>query len=238
MNATKPSLLILHGALGSKAQLKALAERLSEEFDVYVFDLPGHGGTTVPHIFSISDFASYTLSWITKNSLSRPYVFGYSMGGYIALKLAMDHPEVVSRIITLGTKFLWNPESAEKEVRMMNPDLIEQKLPEFASTLQERHHPQDWKRIMRITGDMMLRMGQGEALRDDDFKRVSVPVKVCIGTEDHMVTLEESRHTAGLLPQGRLEVIEGFRHPIERIDYGRMASICHDFFLTSGPINP
>lgn len=232
MQTAKPSLLILHGALGSKAQLQGLADSLSGVFDVFVFDLPGHGGTAVPDVFSISDFASFTLSWMNDSRLNRPYIFGYSMGGYIALKLALDHPDGVSRIITLGTKFLWNPESAEKEVRMMNPDLIAQKLPDFAASLRDRHHPQDWKRIMRTTGDMMLRMGQGEALRDEDFKRISIPVKVCIGTEDHMVTLEESRHTAALLPHGRLEVIEGFRHPIERIDIARMTSICRDFFLT------
>ena len=233
MHTGKPQLLIVHGALGSKAQMTALADALSHSFEVFVFDLPGHGGTAVPKLFSIADFATDTLQWMSAHGLSKPFIFGYSMGGYIALKMAMDHPESVRRIVTLGTKFLWNPESAEKEVRMMNPDLIEQKIPAFAETLRERHQPQDWKHIMRITGEMMIRMGHGEAIQDDAFSTIVTPVLVCIGSEDHMVTLEESRHTAELLPQGRLRVMEGFRHPVERMDNEVMAAVCTDFFINS-----
>ena len=47
---------------------------------------------------------------------------GHSMGGYVALKLALKRPELVDRIITLGTKFNWTPEVAAKEVKMLNPD--------------------------------------------------------------------------------------------------------------------
>ena len=54
------------------------------------------------------------------------------MGGYVALQLANKHPKYVQKIITLGTKFAWDKETAAKEVKMLNPEKIEEKIPAFA----------------------------------------------------------------------------------------------------------
>lgn len=225
----KTSLLLIHGALGSKVQLEHLKELLSSSFEVYSFNLPGHGGEPLPDTYTIDHFAEATYQFIQAHDLACPGIFGYSMGGYIALKLALDHPDCVGSIVTLGTKFQWDPESAAKEVRMMNPDIIEQKIPAFAATLRERHAPADWKTIMRLTGEMMTRMGSGEALTAMDFKAITKRTLVCIGSDDHMVTREESLKTADWLPQGTSQIIEGFRHPLESIDQEKMAVIIKDF---------
>jgi pimeloyl-ACP methyl ester carboxylesterase len=152
------------------------------------------------------------------------------MGGYVALKLAHDYPERVEKIITLGTKFHWNPEAAAKEVKMMNPEIIEQKIPQFAATLRERHQPGDWKKIMTLTGEMMTLLGAGRAMTAEDFKQILTPSLICIGTEDHMVTREESAHVADYLKNGQLKIIDGFKHPFETVDLEILSSICLDFF--------
>jgi pimeloyl-ACP methyl ester carboxylesterase len=51
------------------------------------------------------------------------------MGGYVALKTAVLHPGRIEAIVTLGTKFHWDPENASNEVRMLNPEKIEEKVP-------------------------------------------------------------------------------------------------------------
>ena len=56
-------------------------------------------------------------------------------------------------------------------------------------------------------------------------------VLVCIGTDDHMVSIEESERTAKQLKNGHLKIIEGFRHPLESVDKNILASICNEFFL-------
>ena len=43
------------------------------------------------------------------------------MGGYVALHLALHHPERVQRIVTLGTKFRWDPVTAEREAARLDP---------------------------------------------------------------------------------------------------------------------
>ncbi|MFB0925641.1 MAG: alpha/beta hydrolase, partial [Vicingaceae bacterium] len=119
------NLLLLHGAIGAKDQLEPLKKILSKKFNVYSFSFSGHGCFGSFQEFNIKQFTEDTLSFISTNNLKEVFIFGYSMGGYVALNLAKEHPDKVAQIITLGTKFKWNPEIAAKEVKMLNVAIIE-----------------------------------------------------------------------------------------------------------------
>jgi len=84
--------LLLHGAIGAKDQLQPLAEKLKNDFTVHSLSFSGHGAETMPGIFSIETFAQDVLNYLQKNDLKQVSVFGYSMGGYVALYLAKHHP--------------------------------------------------------------------------------------------------------------------------------------------------
>jgi pimeloyl-ACP methyl ester carboxylesterase len=226
----KQNLILLHGALGSSAQFQILSEQLKDQFTIHTFNFSGHGGKEIPDDFSISLFVNDTIDFMNAHQLAKAAIFGYSMGGYVALKLALLHPDRVERIMTLGTKFLWNPEAAAKEVRMMNPDIIGQKLPQFAATLAERHAPADWKTIMRKTAAMMTLLGDGLAMTTGDFNRIGHDVLVSIGSDDHMVSINESRDTANALPRGQLKILDGFKHPLEAVDQGTLARLIVEYF--------
>ena len=226
----KENLILLHGALGSKEQLVELQALLADSFNVYLLDFSGHGGLEHEGAFSIDLFVKDTIQLMDRHQLPVAHIFGYSMGGYVALQLAHDHPGRAVKIITLGTKYSWNPEAAAKEVRMMNPDVIEQKIPAFAATLKARHQPSNWKNIMNRTAEMMTELGGGKAMIETDFASIENEILVCIGTDDHMVSIEESERTAKQLKNGRLKIIEGFKHPLEAVDKNMLASICNEFF--------
>jgi pimeloyl-ACP methyl ester carboxylesterase len=227
----KENLILLHGALGSQAQLVELKAILDEAFNVYLLDFSGHGGHLYEGVFSIDLFVDDTIQYMYKHQLTKSHIFGYSMGGYVALKLAHEHPAKAGKIITMGTKYKWDPESAAREVRMMNPEVIEQKIPAFAASLAARHQPADWKKIMRLTAEMMTELGAGLAMTAADFAAIENEVLVCIGTDDHMVSIGESEMTASQLQHGQLKIIEGFKHPLESVDKNRLASICSEFLL-------
>ena len=147
------------------------------------------------------------------------------MGGYVALHFALIHPSRVEKIITLGTKFNWSASSAQKEVEMMQPDLIERKIPKFAASLENRHAPSDWKTVMHLTADMMLEMGKGDHLKKSDFLRIDHDALITIGAEDHMVSIQESEEVATFLPKGKLRILEGVKHPIEMVDKASLSEI-------------
>lgn len=215
----KPPIILLHGALGSAEQLEPIKQALSEKFNPYSFDFSGHGGANFnPDGFSIPVFVEETLDFMNSQGLEKAHFFGYSMGGYVALKLAKEHPDSVDKIFTLATKFNWSPEEASKEVKNLNPGIIEEKIPKFAALLEQRHAPNDWKEVLRKTAQLMISLGDTDKLSENDLASIEQESMIGIGDQDVMVTINESRMASSLLKNARLHVFDGFKHPIEQID--------------------
>ncbi len=219
----KPNLLLLHGALGSKIQFDSLKKELSVMYNVYDLNFEGHGGNTTEKEFTIQLFADNALEFIELNNLKDVSIFGYSMGGYVALCMAAKNPERIKKIVTLGTKLDWNPEFAAREVKMLNPEVIEEKIPFFAKKLKEEHAPGDWKNLMHKTADLMLGLANNMGLKEEDFKQIEKEVIMGVGSLDHMVTFGETENVVKLLPQGKAVSIKGFPHLIEKIETEELA---------------
>jgi pimeloyl-ACP methyl ester carboxylesterase len=156
-------------------------------------------------------------------------IFGYSMGGYVALYLAAHHPEAVDRIITLGTKYQWSPEIAAKETAMLNPVAIETKVPKFAAQLSQRHSPADWKIVLEKTASMLLEMGSRPPLQIADFSQIKNEVLLLLGDKDKMVTLQETAEVFRQLPNAQLGVLPNTSHPVEAADKEHLAFVIRKF---------
>ncbi|MCW5924677.1 MAG: alpha/beta fold hydrolase [Saprospiraceae bacterium] len=225
-------LILLHGAIGSAAQFDALRPHLGSERPVFALSFPGHGGSSADEPFSMSRFSDFVLRFLEKEKVVRADFFGYSMGGYVALYLAWQHPERVRRVFTLGTKFDWTPETAARESAMLNAEKIAEKVPAFAQMLAARHAPADWKEVLRRTADMLRDLGAGQGLPAEAFARIGCPVTIGLGELDNMVTLEESRAVASALPRGSLEILTACKHPMEQVDVVLLAErLCKYFEL-------
>jgi len=224
-------LLLLHGALGSEAQLKPLQALLASDFNVHTLNFEGHGGRFSKNDFCMERFTENVVEKLQTLAISKTHIFGYSMGGYVALHLAKKHSELVDKIVTLGTKFNWSLEAAQQEVKMLNPDKIEEKVPAFAKYLQELHQPNDWKEVMQKTASMMLALANGKKLTDDDLTQIQHKVLIGIGSLDTMVTIAESENAASQLPNASLRIIDDVKHPIEKVDANILATVIRDFLI-------
>jgi pimeloyl-ACP methyl ester carboxylesterase len=229
---SKQPLLLLHGALASSAQLEGLKQKLAADFDVHTLNLPGHGGSNIPDVdFNFALFADSILSYLDSNQLKQVSIFGYSMGGYAALYLAARYPDRVNKIMTLGTKFDWTPESSAKEVKMLDPEKIELKVPAFAAQLHKVHHPQNWKTVLKKTAQMMLNLGQQPELTEDDLKGIQQKVLVSIGDKDTMAGLTGTVQAYQQLPNASLWVIPDTGHPFEKVALPELARGIRSFFV-------
>jgi len=223
-------ILLLHGAIGSKAQLLPLSAELEDQYRVHALDLCGHGGETFPLMpFSIPLFAEQVLTYLEQHKLEKVHVFGYSMGGYIAMYLAKQQPQKIMKLITLATKFHWDKDVAEKEVKMLDPELIEQKIPAFAEQLKERHAPADWKKLLEKTRELLLQLGRQNTLQPGDYMGIATPSLLLLGDRDKMITQEETTAVYRQLPFAEFGILPGTPHPIEQVDMDMLAFLIKRF---------
>ncbi|MBC7884989.1 MAG: alpha/beta hydrolase [Saprospiraceae bacterium] len=225
-------LLLLHGALGAASQFDTLTEKLKDHFDVHTLDFSGHGKNTYDGNLTMEILANDILHYMDLYELERCDIFGYSMGGYAAVMMAMEHPDRVHRIMTLGTKWHWDAETATREVKMLDAEKMLEKIPAFAEILRLRHTGQGWKAVLHRTAGLMTHLGYTGGLTENDFSRVHIPVLICLGSDDRMVTREESEASAGWIPQGTFRLLEGVPHPLEKVDMNILAEEIINAFTT------
>lgn len=218
-------LILLHGAIGAASQFEPLIKQLEKNYQVHAINFSGHGGEPIDaNSFSIKHFAQQVASFIHALNTNEPInIFGYSMGGYVAMYLARHININIGKIITLGTKFHWDEATAAKEIKMLQPDVIEQKIPAFAQQLNQRHHPQSWKEVLHTTANMLQHMGQDNPLKPGDYTSITTPSLIMIGDKDKMVTLEETVNTYHKLPNAQLAVLPATPHAIEQVDASLIA---------------
>lgn len=224
-------LILLHGALGHPDVFGWYAEQLAPFFHIHTPIFAGHGGTALPAgPLTIATYVTQLQQYCEDKELKRVHIFGYSMGGYVALAYAAAVPGNVAAVMTLATKFDWTPETAAKEVAMLQPDIIVQKVPKFADALAALHGVAGWKILMTAVGGMLLRLGQGSLLTGTVMAAMETRVQLMVGDKDMMVTVQETVEAAGLIPGAALAVVPATAHPFEKADRELLLLLMKHFF--------
>jgi esterase/lipase len=223
------TIILLHGAIGAKDQLEPLVVELKQQgYNVFTLSFSGHGQTPFQTHFGIEQFALELEQFIKENNLQQPTVFGYSMGGYVVLYLAHQQPALLGNIITLGTKFEWSPSIAQKEVKMLDSKTIIEKVPKFAEALQKRHG-EDWELLLQKTAEMMLSLGNKNALSLNDFTAIENKVLIGLADKDNMVSLEETTAVYKQLKNGAMYMLPSTKHPIESVNVKLLLQVIKEF---------
>ena len=212
-------LILLHGALGSAQQMLPLSVELRSRS--ICLDFPGHGKLVEDDgLFTVDRFVQHVF-----DKLHEPVeLVGYSLGGYVALRLAALHPERVKRVVTIATKFNWTPEGAQIETRMLNPEKVKEKVPAFVTLLEDRHG-KHWPSVMERTASMMLDLGNAPVLTASVLEKVECPVLLIRGSEDNMVSEQESFWAQNRIAGARYVEMAFQPHQFEKMDAKALASI-------------
>lgn len=215
--------------MGSAQQLTKLADQLQANYKLFPFTFSGHGGKAFQAEFSMQAFVDELLSFVKAESLHGAAVFGYSMGGYVALSAEQQQPGTFSQIMTLGTKFNWTPEGAAKESAMLKPEIISEKVPAYAQALQAEHGD-SWKELCTRTAEMMVKLGNTPLLDAERLAQLNIPVRIGLGDRDKMVTLDESVSAYRALQHGSMTMLPATPHPLDRVDSAYLANELKAFF--------
>jgi pimeloyl-ACP methyl ester carboxylesterase len=100
--ARGPALMCLHGAGGTHAHWGYQLRALAESARVYTLDLPGHGRSAPPGRASIAEYSVAVLGFLDALGLARVVLAAHSMGGAIALWMALSVPERVAGMALVG----------------------------------------------------------------------------------------------------------------------------------------
>ncbi|NUM44400.1 MAG: alpha/beta fold hydrolase [Anaerolineales bacterium] len=224
-------LLLLHGALGTHEQFDKLTQACINEFDFHRLTFEGHGDQAPVHAqFRIEHFVANVIAYLDDHALSQVDIFGYSMGGYVALTLAATHPDRVRRVFTLGTELVWTPARTDRDVKMLDADKIAAKVPAFAQTLELRHPAYGWRNVLGATVEMLYDLGTTPRLTEMQFRALPHRVRLGVGDQDVTAGVEDTLEVFPWLKNGELQVFPATPHPFERVDVEMLAGAIRQFF--------
>lgn len=221
-DATRPAVLMLHGFFMDHRLFVHQEASLRATHRVVAVDLPGFGKSVKPvEPFSLYDVVDALFKLMDSLDIERFTVMGMSMGGYLALRMALVHPDRIASMVLISTQAgKDNPETvagymalrenwANEEARKA---IIENLLPVIIGPFEEE--VAFWRPVWLAYGPEAI----GEPMnamctRDDiDVTGLTMPALVIHGGDDHGIPIEAARKMADDLPNARFVMVPGGCH--------------------------
>jgi len=211
--------ILLHGAGGSHLSWPSDIRRMPG-YRVFALDLPGHGKSGGRGLQSISRYAEAMLDWLEVMGMHSAVFVGHSMGGAIAMTLALEHPEHVLGLGLIGsaTRLRVNPiliEETAHETRYLAAVgkivawSFSPQAPENLTTLVAKRLGQIRPSV--LNGDLVACEAFDETNR---ISQITQPALVICGSEDRMIPVRNAYFLADSLPNAQLQIISGAGHMV------------------------
>jgi esterase len=95
------SVVILHGLFGSSDNWQNIGKALGERYKVYLVDLPNHGRSPHTASFTYETMRKAVYDFIEKHHIKQPVLVGHSMGGKVAMHVALEYPHLLSKLVVV-----------------------------------------------------------------------------------------------------------------------------------------
>jgi pimeloyl-ACP methyl ester carboxylesterase len=162
VHGTGQPLVLLHGGLGSTESVKHVATQLAARRRVIAVDLQAHGRTAdVDRPITYEAMADDVAGVLGFLGIKRADAMGYSLGGGTALRLAIQHPNLVRKLIVVSTPYKrtgWYPDVlagmdqlGAEAAEMMKPS------PLYQTYARVAPRPEDWPVLVSKTGALLRR---------------------------------------------------------------------------------
>ncbi|HEX2905951.1 MAG TPA: alpha/beta hydrolase [Phototrophicaceae bacterium] len=224
--AAVPPLVLVHGAGGSHLDWPGELRRLPEA-GVIVPDLPGHGKSPGAARHSINEYAADVVALLDALKIQRAIIAGHSMGGAIALTLALQHSARVLGLILIGTGAKLGVHPDVLNVQADKDKAVEMIMDGYWGTAAEYD---DYRRLSR---DWLLTVDAEVLYRDyaacnafdvrSQLDQIQTPALIIGATDDRMTPLKYSAYLHEQLPNSQLVTINGANHMLALQQPGAVA---------------
>lgn len=247
-----PVILLLHGngVMLDDWIISGLVDELASTHRVIAVDRPGYGYSSRPRgiRWTPERQAQLIADFLHQLGVTQAKVVGHSLGASVAAALALDHPQLISGLVLLGGYHFPTPRAdvllvAPSAVPGVGDILTRTTMPLLAEALQPAVNrkifgPAEttdaWRR--RFSWAMSLRPSRMRAGAADAvhlvpaaarlaprYPELKMPVTVVAGRGDRMVKASQAEQLHRLLPQSRLELIDGAGHMVHHSASDRVA---------------
>ena len=260
----EPTLLLVHGMAGNSRTWKDVMPDLAGDFTVLAPDLIGHGESAKPMgDYSLGAFASGLRDLLAKLEIGPVTVVGHSLGGGVAMQLAYQHPELVDRLVLIGSGGLGREVSwllrlltlpgAEYLMPLFFPPFVRDGGNELGRAIHDRgwslpHVGEMWrayaslgqaenrKAFVRTLRAVIDPGGQTVNATDRLYLAAAMPTLIIWGDRDGIIPVEHAYAAHEAIPHSRLEILAGCGHFPHVQEPAHLVEVIRDFVLTSAPL--
>lgn len=238
-------LLLIHG-LGARGEdwTPQMPFYAKNGFRVYAIDLLGCGRTDRPDIrYTIGQQVDLIQGFLTAMHLEKVDLVGWSMGGWVALEFALQHPEHVNRLVAMGSAGL--KFKSDLTPGVLEPNTVPE-LERLEAVLMARHYyipgfvQRDLLRTMQRNRAVVHRTLES-LLREEDYfagrlHQLQMPVLLMWGQQDELIPPSVGRQMHQAIPQSVLELYAGCGHMGPATCAARMVPRVMDFLRSQPPM--
>lgn len=203
-------LILLHGGFATIETWRGQAPVFAERYRVYLPERRGHGRTAdVEGPMGFGLMARDTIAFMEALAIGPAHIVGWSDGGYVAMELALARPDLVRRLVLVGTAA--NAEGYTAETREGNEHLTPDSLAPFVRKAYDRLSP-DGPEHFPIVFEKLAKVWRTEphhALAD--LQALTMPTLLLVGDHDDL-TVEHAAAMLHAIPHAELAVIPGASH--------------------------
>lgn len=211
-------LLFIHGAGDSHLLWNGQLAAFANTHRTFALDLPGHGRSSPPAKSAIAEYAVAAREFLASLRVDPAIIVGSSMGGAIALTLALETPQYVRGLVLVGT-------GARLRVAPAFLDGVQTDFESTARALVENYYAARAPAFLREKSIEQLR-NSGSAVLAQDFaacdlfdirdnlSRITVPTLVICGSQDRMTPPKYSEYLAQHIPISQLVMISDAGHMV------------------------
>ncbi len=260
------AILLIHGIGDNSGTWETVQTKLAQRFTVIAPDLLGHGKSDKPRAdYSVAAYANGMRDLLAVLDIDRVSLVGHSLGGGVTMQFAYQYPQLVERIVLVGTggvtkdvHFLLRlaslPMGSEALAVLRVPGAVPalqlagriigtalgstsfgRDLPDALRVLAELPEPTASAAFSRTLRAVVDWRGQVVTMLDRCYLTESVPVQLIWGRQDSVIPVSHARMAHAAMPGSQLEIFERSGHFPFHDDPDRFVEVVERFIDSTEP---